>query len=506
MSSSWTWAEVWAKSRKNWHWPLLPMPRLATEAQQTRESQDRQEGGFPFENYRITIDRETLALGPEFLEGLFDHLIVHYIFCPRSLDEAGRLALAAWRGLERPDALTARRMVNIFSDIVCDSFRRERSREDGKRAILGWQRLARQGPSLSMLDRVVLGFLRQYWGVELPQCSRPETAHLARVFSPGVTDRKLWPRQCRQMARILEPLQPGILGRGEVRCLEILNGNARAAPLSCAAELDARQYEQTLAVLGLEGDLARWYRDQSYSIEIAETASPRREGHPSAPEKWRLTDPCSELDISYSLSLAPRLIPGVTTYKRSREMGQLVPSGRAVPDLLVVLDSSRSMEGPAVGTKTHRATLAAFKACRYAHSKGAMISAINFSEKYLATPWTRDLAAVENVLVEFFCTRTHIPGKAVRALAEERPGCLILCITDTHIQNLYQEWEDIKKAAIAGRFVLFCIDQDYRDKNAEKALAGLGQVYYINRLEDLVSLVVDVTGKAYCGESFISSK
>jgi len=35
---------------------------------------------------------------------------------------------------------------------------------------------------------------------------------------------------------------------------------------------------------------------------------------------------------------------------------------------------------------------------------------------------------------------------------------------------------------------------------------GLGQVYYINRLEDLVSFVVDVTGRAYAGESFISSQ
>ena len=47
---------------------------------------------------------------------------------------------------------------------------------------------------------------------------------------------------------------------------------------------------------------------------------------------------------------------------------------------------------------------------------------------------------MEDVLVEFFSTRTHIPGKAIRALAEQHPGCLILCITDTHIQNLYQEW------------------------------------------------------------------
>lgn len=157
-----------------------------------------------------------------------------------------------------------------------------------------------------------------------------------------------------------------------------------------------------------------------------------------------------------------------------------------------------------MGTKTHKATLAAFKACWFAHSKGAMVAAINFSEKYLVAPWTRDLNVVEDVLVEFFCTRTHIPGKAIRELAVARPGCLILCITDTHIQNLYQEWDSIKKASAAGKFVLFCIDQEYRDKHVEETLASLGQVYYINRLEDLVSLVVDVTGRAYSGESFIS--
>jgi hypothetical protein len=52
--------------------------------------------------------------------------------------------------------------------------------------------------------------------------------------------------------------------------------------------------------------------------------------------------------------------------------------------------------------------------------------------------------------------------------------------------------------------VLFCIDQAYKDKHVEESLASLGQVYYINRLEDLISLVVDVTERAYAGESFIS--
>jgi len=500
MESS-SWISAWQRSRRNWHWPLLPEPRLAR--QESGAGAAKQPDEFPFRNYQITLDQETLSLGPLYLEGLFDHLIAHYIFCPRSLDEAALLAQSALQGLKSPDPERARAVVNIFSDIVVDSLRLEKSSQDREKVLLGWGRLAEQ-PDLGEQDLVVLGLLKNYWEADLPAYNRPEVSLLERIFSAGFRDRSLWPRQCRQMARILEPLLPGILGRGPVRCLEILNGCADAAAMAGAEDLEPGQYTRVLAALGLEGDLVRWYRDQSYSITVQEAPRSRSEEHPSAPERWRLTDPCSELDVAYSLSLSPRLIPGVTTYKRGREWGRMAPAGVAVPDLLVVLDSSRSMEGHRLGSKTHRATLAAFKACRYAHGKGAMLAAINFSEKYLALPWTRDLSAVERSLVEFFSTRTHIPGKAIRALAEQRPGCLILCITDTHIQNLYQEWEEMERAARAGRFVLFCIDQDYKDRHVEGALAGLGRVYYINRLEDLVSMVVEVTGQAYAGESFIS--
>jgi hypothetical protein len=458
-------------------------------------------GEFPFQNYALTINQEMLNQGPLYLENLFDHIIVHYIFCPRSLEAAGLLALAALKGLKEP--ARARSMVNIFSDVVVDSFRLERSREDEEKVLLGWTRLASK--DLLPLDRVILGFLREFWGAHLPSCPRPEVDLLCRVFSLGIRDKSLWPRQCQQTARILEPFLPGVLGRGPVRSLEILDGSADAVPLAFASMLEPGQYEQALTALGQQGDLKRWYRDQSYSIEIRESRKARFDCYPSGLVKWRLTDPWSELDIAYSLSVSPKMVPGVTTYKRKHETCQMAPGPEVVPDLLVVLDSSRSMEGPSLGTKTHKATIAAFKACQFAQSKGAEIAAINFSEKYLAISWTRDLSAVENVLVEFLCTRTHIPGKAVQELAKARPGCLVLCITDTHIQNLYQEWEDLKEASEVGQFVLFCIDQAYRDRHVEESLTSLGQVYYINRLEDLVSLVVEATERAFAGESFISS-
>lgn len=488
-SWGWTWTEVWDKSRENWHWPALPTPRLSASCLSGSNP-----GEFPFDNYSITLNEAVIAQGPLYLENLFDHLIVHYILCPRSLETAGMLALAAIKGLNEP--LRAKDIVNIFSDIVVDSFRLERSSDDEQKVLLGWRRLAEQ--DLSPLDKLVLGFLKEYWGAPLPGCDLPEVDLLLQVYSIGVRDKSTWARQCQQTARILEPFIPGILGKGPIRSLEILNGNADAVPLSSlASNLDPSKFERVLSILGLKGDLKRWYRDQSYCIEIKSSGKSRVDAYPSGLEKWRQTDPISELDAAYSLSMAPRLIPGVTTYKRYQEHSRMARGSEEVPDLLIVLDSSRSMDGHIVGSKTHRATLAAFKACQFAHQEGAEIAAINFSNRAVVQPWTRNLSAVEDVLVEHICSRTHIPGREVLEMAEARKGCLILCITDTHIQNLYTEWEYLKEASQQGEFVLFCIDQGGKDKYVEEALKSLGTVYYLNSLDDLIGLVVETAERAY---------
>jgi hypothetical protein len=477
--------EIWDTARRNWHWPQLPRPKAGKVGSN---------GEFPFQNYDLMLTRDELRHGSLYLESLFEHLIVHYIFCPRSMETAGALALSAVRGLKDP--ALAKTMVNIFTDIVVDSFRLERSCEDEEKVVLAWSLIAEQ--ELGARDRAVLGFLSKYWGVSLLDCDLPEVDLLLQAFSPGVRNRSLWPRQCQQTARILEGLGPGRLGKGPIRSVEILNGSADSVPMtSLASGIEPEVYESTLLALGIKGDLKRWYRDQSCEIEIRSLGRKRESQYPAGTTRWRITDPPSEIDIPYSLSLSPRLIPGITTYKRENEICQMAEMGDKVPDLLAVLDSSKSMEGHRLGTKTHKATLAAFKACQFAHSQGAEVAAINFGDRFVCQGWTRDLGAVEDVLVEYHCTRTHIPGKAISELAREREGCLILCITDTHIQNLHTEWESLRKASKAGTFVLICIDQERKDKQVDEALSSLGSTYYVDEVEDLVGLVVDVTERAY---------
>ncbi|HII07178.1 MAG TPA: VWA domain-containing protein, partial [Methanotrichaceae archaeon] len=162
--------EIWEKSRSNWHRPQLPRPII--DGSKDGES-------FPFRNYRIVVGPKTLEKGDQYLENLFDHLIVHYLFCPRSIETAGRLALAAREGLSNGNPNRARRMVNLFSDIVVDTFRLERSEEDEEKVLLGWTDLA--GQDISPLDEAVVGFLGDLWGVDLPSFDLPESEMLLSV-------------------------------------------------------------------------------------------------------------------------------------------------------------------------------------------------------------------------------------------------------------------------------------------------------------------------------------
>ncbi|MCQ8902795.1 MAG: VWA domain-containing protein [Methanothrix sp.] len=477
---------IWEAARSEWHYPQLPRPVISSESS----------GVFPFDNYRISITEYDLQ-DSLYMESLFEHIILHYIFCPRSLEVAGELALAALRGIKRNDVKLARTIVNIFSDIVVDSFRLERSESDELKVVRLWRRIA-EGVE-SDLDVAVISFLESYWSVDLCGATEtPESRLLLQVFSPGVRDRSLWKRQCQQMAMVLSPLSPGSLGRDEIRSLEILRGNARSAPLSgLASELEPVEYMRCLEVLGIRGDLKRWYRDQGYRIEIAASRSSRSDTYPTGTSRWRFDDSPSDLDVNYSLSMSPRLVPGVTTYRRDQESCSMAPGRSEVPDLLVVLDSSRSMDGHRRGSRTFYATLAAFKAAQFAYEQGAELAAINFSESFLVQPWCRDLDAVEDVLVEYLCGRTNIPGSRMLELVKERRGCLILCITDTGIQNLYTQWDYLKEAASLGRFVLFCIDEKGKDRYVLEALGSLGRVYHINTPEDLISLVVETAEDAY---------
>lgn len=237
---SWDWIEIWQRSRQSWHWPLLPPPVLREEGISS---------SFVFPNYQITLNQQDLELGPLYLENLFDHLIVQYIFCPRSLENAGLLAMAALKGLghhlpsdsayaqayssayslaytptgkmsldRAAHILSARRMVNIFSDIVSDSFRLERSGRDEELVLMGYRRLAdrdgQAGCPLMPMDRVILGFLRAFWGADLPPAPSRRSSISCGSSLPASGTEASGPGSARRWLASWEPSNRAFWGRG----------------------------------------------------------------------------------------------------------------------------------------------------------------------------------------------------------------------------------------------------------------------------------------------------
>jgi len=269
-----------------------------------------------------------------------------------------------------------------------------------------------------------------------------------------------------------------------------------------------KEYRDVLKALGITNDesegIKRWYKDQAYGIEIQHTEKFDKTEYAISPTKWRMEDPISELDFTYSLSLSNYLIPGLTTFKRQYEEGKITPKEKKVPDLLIVIDSSYSMGEHIRGTKTFFATLAAFKAYRYAIDKGAKVAVINFSGKdnkplYIRQDWTDDAEKIEDHIIYHYGLYTCIPGKAIEEISKAK-NALIIILTDAQIQNFWNEIEYLKDAAKENFLVIMCTaynEGQAKENPAVEELQKIGKIYFITKASDLIGLTIETTRSVY---------
>ncbi len=289
---------------------------------------------------------------------------------------------------------------------------------------------------------------------------------------------------------------------------EIQDKKDNVALQKIAEKNDIKEYRDVLKALGITNDeseaIKRWYKDQAYGIEIMHTEKFDKTEYAISPTKWRIEDPVSELDFTYSLSLSNYLIPGLTTFKRQFEEGKITPKEKKVPDLLIVIDSSYSMGEHIRGTKTFFATLAAFKAYGYAIDKGAKVAVINFSGKdskplFIRQDWTDDVEKIENHLIYQYGLYTCIPGKAIEEISNAK-NALIIILTDTQIQNFWNEIGYLKDAAKENFLVIMCTaynEGQAKENPAVEELQKIGKIYFITKASDLIGLTIETTRSVY---------
>lgn len=279
-----------------------------------------------------------------------------------------------------------------------------------------------------------------------------------------------------------------------------------------ASEMDLKDFKRVNRVMGLVDDrdaIRTFYRGLSRNLIDIKVFTKKPSGSiPIGIEPWRVGDPIEKLDILQSALVSPKPIPNITTRKWLYKEGPGVEHELKPPDLMLVVDSSGSMDwNPYSITRKsknpyHLALIASFASIQFAVKKGVKVATINFSDNFITQPWTKDYRKAEISLLRYIGMGTTLPTKKIREMCKKgERNSLIILITDFDIYN----WEIACSELIdilhmGNRLVGFFIggkQSELDNSNFEElALAG-AKFYAISKIEDLIGLVIKEVKQVY---------
>lgn len=226
---------------------------------------------------------------------------------------------------------------------------------------------------------------------------------------------------------------------------------------------------------------ALWYRAKAENLLIAYSGELRKGGTWAIyayPDLWTIEDDLEELDLEATFEEGP-FVPEETTLK---DVTMPSPSGEVLvqekaPAVLVVLDTSRSMQGV-----LDEAAIAAFAAYLSARRLGGEAAVVNFSTRYIAVGWKEPDIKKELVLAASQGELTILPLFAVKRLLEElEPGetAVVVLVTDCGWQNLKEAIPFLENLASKGhQVVVFHVEGWKYPKSVEAVSRARGLTLY----------------------------
>lgn len=262
-----------------------------------------------------------------------------------------------------------------------------------------------------------------------------------------------------------------------------------------------------------EGALRLMYRARAKEllVSMAEKNNMRAEKSPAYRTSWQVGDPIlgkGGLEVLPSIMASGRPVPGITTYKRKMEVAQGFGRLKMIPDLFIVIDSSGSMEWspwttvPEQRGDFDKAILAAEAAALYAIEHGGKVAVVNFSGEgnVLKQHFTSDLDSIEKAVMACYGGGTVVPVTDVASIIRRTENPLLTCVmTDGDITN----WMDACEKA----FSLSITEHDTTavfnigsgsGKSFMARMKEMGSIIYdINRIDDLIGMVIGQVKKTY---------
>lgn len=442
---------IWPKVRARHYYPELPAPRIA-------EGKDRV--GLELKGKEITlstafVNEMSLRLDSRLIiEGLLDHAVSHYIYCP--WDFSTHLMLYKEAKSVIHDKRMAKKAADTFMDVVADTHCVSRN----KTPLPDIYRNIPKG----RLDETVCALYQKIWGLDLGVEKWEEMAtKLSRI---PYLDRSRWPGSIRRFASVIRELleeeemdgeieNPSSMGNhemGQYPPQEIEQGlKDLASDATTPAQFNAilkdiqDDLSDSLKKNGLDIGLGKgdgFDAEILYYMKLAQNhALPIRKRpleksgslYPHHHAPWEAGKPFYDIDPWKSFG---KLMPGLTK-SWQRVEGEIYGREYGTPDCMVIIDSSASMVDPK--KKISHAVLGAACAVDAYLRNGARVAVYNFSDAAagdeLTLPYTRNRRKIYKALCRYFGGGTQLFVENIRAIQTDRLPDIFL-ITDMQITNL----------------------------------------------------------------------
>jgi hypothetical protein len=443
--------QIWPAVRERHLFPELPAPQI---------SEGKERVGLEIKGKRISlsslfVNEMSHRLDVRLVvEGLLDHAVSHYVYCP--WDFSTHLMLYKEARSILPDKKMAEKAADTFMDVVADTHCVSR----GKTPLPA---IYRHIPK-SRLDEAICALYQKIWGLDVGAEGFEELAtKLSRI--PYLASRR-WPASIRRFASlILEVLEaeetdgsierPSSMGDHDLNQYppqEIEKGlKSLASSAATPAEFKAiyqdfkTDISHALAkngqAIGLgkgdsfDADILYYMKlAQNYALPVRKRLMEKSGSlYPHHHVPWEAGKPFYDIDPWKSFG---KIMPGLAKSWHRIEW-EVYGQDYGTPDCVVIIDSSASMIEP----RKHlsHAVLGAACAAESYLRNGANVAVYNFSDASAGDEhilfYTRNRRKIYGAICRYFGGGTQLFVKTIQTFQAEPPPDIFL-ITDMQIINL----------------------------------------------------------------------
>lgn len=496
---------IWPTVRECHLFPELPAPQI---------SEGKERVGLEIKGKRIFlssafVNEMAQRLNPRLiLEGLVDHAISHYIYCPWDFSTHLRLYMEAKSVIQ--DKRLAQKAADTFMDVVADTYCVTRK----ETPLPELYRNMHKG----RLDEAVCALYQKIWGLDLGTEKFEDIA--AKLSRIPYLNRNLWPDSIRRFASVIQELLEEEGSDGAVEKSSIMGNHAidqyspgeieeglkqLASSAATPAEFKAifqdiqDDLSNALEKKGRETGLGKggnFDADILYYMKLAQNyALPIRKRlmeksgslYPHHHVPWEVGKPFHDIDPWKSFG---KIMPGITK-SWQRVEGEIYGQDYGIPDCMVIIDSSASMIEP----RKHlsHAVLGAACAAEAYLRNGARVAVYNFSDASAGDEhilsYTHNRRKIYAAICRYFGGGTQVFVKTIQTFqADHLPD--IFLITDMQMINLENLIQYFNKCSNRITAVLVGKNKHINAFRQSMALKRNVQIFGVENRQDIPGIVL----------------